>query len=812
MTENEQRLITALDYINADDYDTWIKVGMALKHEGLPLAIWEGWSRRSTKHVEGECSAKWKSFNEDNAGQPVTGGTLLMMARQNGYTGSGSFTGWYRPQPVIQRPAATETLPADYEPAPIPDVPADYDAAADMKKYLSTLFRPDEKISYCDKLTAQTGKDGKTRFVPLQSTKHRTAGQIIEALSGGVSGAGICAQSEGGALIRFNPMDGRGDADANVADYRYCLIESDTDSLEKQYGLLKALRLPIAVLVHSGNKSLHAITRIDAADAEEYRERVRFVYDYCKRHGLHVDEQDKNASRYSRLAGIKRGDRWQYIIDTDIGAGSFAEWAAWAAVHQTTPAPAAEYRGTADDTLTPAELAAITSAGGKSRAFGFDSDVSELADSASGGAAVYDPATGYKGKKITVPTFPTAAEFCKDRSGIEYLIKWHVQRRALMMIFGQPSGGKSFFALDQAATVASNLPTWHGATLKKPAKVKHGVVLYLTGEGEIGLKQRVAAWAQHNDIALDDLHDLHIRYYTFDLNDPDQVYDFIAGLKAQELKPDWIIFDTLINFMSGDENKAEDASKLIAGCHMIMAAFDCSVTLVHHAGVGEDAQKRPRGSSAFVGAMDIVVYVKRDTDKITAEQTKNKDGIMSTYTFKSEPVTLTDWRDDDGDEITTYALTTSRETKESKGGAIKKEWLPLYEVLRTCCEMGMGELTASGQFRGIKHTVWRDAYCDPTINRKMKVSAKDAARKFEAGVNWLRDNNNIELANNNEIKYDADDRDEAIYIIHDEYSHLMYPAWAEAAQRRKGQTGAADHEETAEDNDSTPVTAPLFKR
>jgi hypothetical protein len=335
MTENEQRLITALDYINADDYDTWIKVGMALKHEGLPLAMWEGWSRRSAKHRDGECSAKWKSFNEDNAGQPVTRGTIVALARQNGYTGR-AVTGPIsrRAAQPAQRPAAVETLPADYKPETVPDVPTDYDPAADMRRYLSLIFRPEEHVTYCDRLIKQTDKNGKPRFAPVQSTRHRTAREIIDALAGGVAAAGICAQSEGGAYVRFNPMDGKGDGNANVTDYRFCLIESDTDALEKQYGLYKALWLPIAVLVHSGNKSLHAIVRVDAQNAEEYRERVRYIYDYCERHGLHVDKQDRNPSRYSRLPGIKRGDRWQYIVDTNLGAGSFAEWAAWAAVQQ----------------------------------------------------------------------------------------------------------------------------------------------------------------------------------------------------------------------------------------------------------------------------------------------------------------------------------------------------------------------------------------------------------------------------------------------------------------------------------------------
>lgn len=332
MTDNKQELIEVLSYISPDDYDPWITVGMGLKHEGLSLDVWDSWSRHSSKYKDGECAARWRSFKETNGGPPVTGGTIIMMARRNGYKGkSTSYTTTPRLPQTTQRPAApeAETLPANYKAEKIPNVPADYDPAADMRNYLSVLFRKDEYVCYCDQLTAQPGKDGKPRFAPIQSTKDRTAGEIIEALKSGIENAKICAQSEGGAFVRFNPMDGRGEGDANVTDFRYCLIESDTDAIETQYGLYKALNLPIAMLVHSGNKSLHAITHVDAKDLDEYRERVRYIYDYCKKHGLHVDEQDKNASRYSRLPGIKRGANWQYIVAQNIGAKDYSTWAAW---------------------------------------------------------------------------------------------------------------------------------------------------------------------------------------------------------------------------------------------------------------------------------------------------------------------------------------------------------------------------------------------------------------------------------------------------------------------------------------------------
>lgn len=114
-----------------------------------------------------------------------------------------------------------------------------------------------------------------------------------------------------------------------MTEYRYALVESDTIEIEKQNALLRELELPIAVLVHSGGKSLHAIVRIDAPDYTEYRKRVDFLYSICKKNGLVIDTQNRNPSRLSRLPGCVRGQNKQYIVDVNIGKATWDEWKEW---------------------------------------------------------------------------------------------------------------------------------------------------------------------------------------------------------------------------------------------------------------------------------------------------------------------------------------------------------------------------------------------------------------------------------------------------------------------------------------------------
>ena len=73
------------------DYDTWYKIGMALKQEGYTLEDWRQWSYTTAldKHgkplyKEGECEEKWQTFGK-YTGKPVTGAYITDTAKQYGY-------------------------------------------------------------------------------------------------------------------------------------------------------------------------------------------------------------------------------------------------------------------------------------------------------------------------------------------------------------------------------------------------------------------------------------------------------------------------------------------------------------------------------------------------------------------------------------------------------------------------------------------------------------------------------------------------------------------------------------------------------
>lgn len=405
--------------------------------------------------------------------------------------------------------------------------------------------------------------------------------------------------------------------------------------------------------------------------------------------------------------------------------------------------------------------------------------------------------TGRRSSGLEFPSFLTPAEFCKDHTGLDYLIKRHVARDQLTMVFGQPSCGKTFYALDQALTVAAEgIDDWHGLRIKK------GCVMYLTGEGRTGLKQRITAWIEQHDLDYSALSKFRCEYAPFKLNDPEHVSAFIQSVKGQKIAPDWIIFDTLAEFMGGDENKAEDAQAVVDGCHEIMSAFHCAVTLIHHQGVSQEAkdQKRSRGSSVYFGALDVQTIIEvtddddRDATKINAEQTKNKDDAKQFSKFILERVELRDWRDEDHEPITSRVLRSPKEGTDTELRPVSKADQRYINAYFRCAETGRGVITTTtGQFRGVRHSVWREYYCDPTTNtEQVNSTPKKRAEAFETAINRLLTNKNIYVANTSELANGDADRDKRIYMLRGKNGKNVEghaAEYAEAARKRQAAAG-----------------------
>ncbi len=309
-------ILSALDHLPCADltHDEWIRVGIALKTEGYDLNVWDEWSSRDPRRYHpGECARRWQSFRGSST--PVTGATIVKMARDRGWTPLPGKSGCMAWDDVIEYDGDS---PPDSGPARKP--------TDDLIFYLRTLFGPDDHVGYVTNDVWQN-EDGK--WVPSRGVFDRTAGELIDSLLRHPDDLGATVgdwKPEAGAWIRFNALDGEGVRNENVVSFKYALVESDTMPVGEQIAMYRRLELPIAALVSSARKSVHAIVRVDAGDAQEYRERVTFLYKFLADHGVNVDTQNRNPSRLSRMPGVTRNGQLQKLLGVNLGRKSWMDW------------------------------------------------------------------------------------------------------------------------------------------------------------------------------------------------------------------------------------------------------------------------------------------------------------------------------------------------------------------------------------------------------------------------------------------------------------------------------------------------------
>ncbi|MFA7120732.1 MAG: AAA family ATPase [Bacilli bacterium] len=316
---------------SALEYDEWLAVGMALKDAGASFDEWDAWSQRdTTRYRAKEMASKWASFRR--SGTATVGiGTIVKLCRDQGGRvttrehDDGHELDW---DAVIGPREVTQVVRQEWlQDSPLPPEPnGAWDGRADFVNYIKAVFDSEDRVG----IVAESFEvDGK--IMPKRGVWDRTAGELIEASNSSPDLSFVIGDwdKDAGAWVRFNPLDGQGCSDQNVTAFRFALVESDDISVERQYAIYKELELPVAALVHSGSKSLHAIVRIDAADFKEYQKRVDFLYDVCKKNGLAIDRKNRNPSRLSRLPGVTRKGKKQWLVATNIGLPSWAEWADW---------------------------------------------------------------------------------------------------------------------------------------------------------------------------------------------------------------------------------------------------------------------------------------------------------------------------------------------------------------------------------------------------------------------------------------------------------------------------------------------------
>lgn len=191
----------------------------------------------------------------------------------------------------------------------------------DSHRFASALYFSDENLLIANRFYVSD-----SRVIPNESSLIVQKAEQVNVLN-------LC-NNKFGAWVCINPIKGEQEVVEKISAtslsfyskthkgatdltrYSYLLIESDSMSVDEQYSWLKASRLPIMTLTHSGGKSLHAVVLVDARNESEYKEKSSLVYEVLHSTGFATDSGNCNPNRYTRLPGVSRDGQAQYLIDT----------------------------------------------------------------------------------------------------------------------------------------------------------------------------------------------------------------------------------------------------------------------------------------------------------------------------------------------------------------------------------------------------------------------------------------------------------------------------------------------------------------
>jgi hypothetical protein len=188
----------------------------------------------------------------------------------------------------------------------------------------------------------------------------------------------------------------------------------------------------------------------------------------------------------------------------------------------------------------------------------------------------------------------------RGSSTSQYLIKGIIPRKGLVIIWGPPKCGKSFWVFTAMLHVALD---W----VYRSHRVQGGNVVYLALEGQDGFGARADAFRARY-LKGEKVPRFHLIKETTDLvRDRAQL---IADIRAQcPGGPAAVVIDTMNRSLVGSESKDEDMSAYLRAAKAIEDAFACVVIIVHHCGVDST---RPRGHTSQGGAVDVELEAQKD--------------------------------------------------------------------------------------------------------------------------------------------------------------------------------------------------------
>lgn len=212
---------------------------------------------------------------------------------------------------------------------------------------------------------------------------------------------------------------------------------------------------------------------------------------------------------------------------------------------------------------------------------------------------------------------------------MEWLVDDILVDNSLAVLVGESGVGKSFMAIDLAASIATGQDKWHGRRIGRSGKV-----VYLAGEGLSGLNKRRMAWEKIHKTTIGSNFHILPTGIEADTKYWDYFVDYV-----EEVEPVLTVIDTLSQTAGRlEENTPSEMARYLKQCGRLREASGGTVLVLHHTGKNGGY----RGGSSIKGNVDTLMFLYDDgSDDINLYMNKQKDGpegSMGDYRLKNVPL------------------------------------------------------------------------------------------------------------------------------------------------------------------------------
>lgn len=249
--------------------------------------------------------------------------------------------------------------------------------------------------------------------------------------------------------------------------------------------------------------------------------------------------------------------------------------------------------------------------------------------------------TSNKEHNINILSLLKSSNDIMQEKDIEWTVRGLFAKKLVSILFSEPGVGKTVLAMDIAVKLSKGSPLFNTYKVEKPMKV-----LYFQGDfPNVVFKERLS---KIMDKPNDELFKIVNRYdaeennYSLELTSEEGQGNIKTII--EEYKPDFVIFDTLISFFDGDENKQKDVKAPIDFLRKITSEYDCSILLCHHSRKRGSGEKRKGldqndliGSCVTARLCALVLAIVTDTEKSTPDEKVNNVISAKTWFKPIEP-------------------------------------------------------------------------------------------------------------------------------------------------------------------------------